>query len=309
MGYSDFPNGATSFGLPLIGSGQIPVTTGTYFFVDSGHGNAADAANHGKTSNRPFATIDYAIGKCTAGAGDVIIVAPGHTESIAAAGGITADVSGVSIIGLGSGFNRPTITLGTATTATFAVSGLSTRISNFIFASGIDELATVFSITGVGVTIENCLLYETSTDYSVASFITASSAADFLTVRNCEVFTVTAPTANGAYITLAGGDNNVIENCKGVWTGSNHATSGAIYTSAAVLRIVIKNNDFLCPGGANVVPISLYAASTGYVSRNCIGSAKTAIAGSVALANAYGAENYASNTVNTNGILDPAADS
>ena len=40
-----------------------------------------------------------------------------------------------------------------------------------------------------------------------------------------------------------------------------------------------------------------------------LSSAKTAIAGQNALANLYGANNYANNTVNTSGLLDPVVDS
>jgi hypothetical protein len=55
------------------------------------------------TFNAPFGTIDYAIGQCTAGRGDVIFVKPGHAETISAAGSIACDVAGVAIVGLGSG--------------------------------------------------------------------------------------------------------------------------------------------------------------------------------------------------------------
>ena len=96
MNITNFPNGISSFGVPVIGSGAtIPFTTGTYRFVDSSTGvNLSD----NRTKTRPYATIDYAIGQCTASAGDVIIVFPGHTETITAAAGIALDVAGVSIV-------------------------------------------------------------------------------------------------------------------------------------------------------------------------------------------------------------------
>jgi hypothetical protein len=75
------------------------------FFVDSGIGsNSYD----GLSFETPFATIDYAIGKCTASNGDVIWVAPGHTETITGTD-ITVDVAGVSVIGLGTGSLMPWI--------------------------------------------------------------------------------------------------------------------------------------------------------------------------------------------------------
>mgnify|MGYP006139353905 CR=1 FL=1 len=48
--------------------------------------------------------------------GDVIVVMPGHAETVSGAAGINCDVAGVSIVGLGRGAARPTITMSAATT-------------------------------------------------------------------------------------------------------------------------------------------------------------------------------------------------
>ena len=79
-------------------------------FVDSGATNALDADDgyHGHSFETPLATIDYAIGLCTADEGAVILVAPGHNESLAAAT-IDFDVAGVTCIGIGEGTLRPRI--------------------------------------------------------------------------------------------------------------------------------------------------------------------------------------------------------
>lgn len=79
---------------------------GAVWFVDSAVG--VDSAGYGKNPDAPFATVDYAIGNCTASKGDVIYVMPGHAETCTAA--VTMDVAGVSIIGLGRGKNRPALT-------------------------------------------------------------------------------------------------------------------------------------------------------------------------------------------------------
>ena len=78
MGLTNFPNGISSFGVPVLGGGAI-TTTGSIFFVDSVTGSNG---NSGADSDHPFATIDYAIGKCTANKGDHILVMPGHNEAI-----------------------------------------------------------------------------------------------------------------------------------------------------------------------------------------------------------------------------------
>lgn len=85
---------------------------GTIYFVGSaaiaGGSAGVDAAGKGRSPLKPFATIDYAIGQCTASKGDVIYVLPGHNEGLSDAQ-ITVDVAGVSIIGLGRGALAPRI--------------------------------------------------------------------------------------------------------------------------------------------------------------------------------------------------------
>jgi hypothetical protein len=84
---------------------DVSLSTGKRFYV---HSTGTDGASYGTTPDAPFATIDYAIGKCTASKGDIIYVMEGHTETLAAT--IALDVAGVQIIGLGRGALRPKIT-------------------------------------------------------------------------------------------------------------------------------------------------------------------------------------------------------
>jgi hypothetical protein len=97
---------------------------------------------------RVYETIDSAIGACTANRGDVILVAPGHAESVTAAAGIALDVAGVTVRGLGSGADLPTITFSTATTASFDVTANSCRVENILGVAGIDGLTKPFLVSG-----------------------------------------------------------------------------------------------------------------------------------------------------------------
>ena len=71
----------------------------------------------------------------------------------------------------------------------------------------------------------------------------------------------------------------------------------------------IEGNRFISTNSTGAIVISLLAASTGMVVNNFVASAKTAIAGQVAMASAFGGNNYANNTANTSGLLDPVVDS
>src|SRR3972149_8222927 len=100
MGLTNFPRGISSFGVPVLGGGNI-TTTGTVYFLDSGIGSDG---NEGLSSERPFATLDYAFSRCATNNGDYIIVAPGHAETITTAGGL--DVAGGTGLGVGPGGAR-----------------------------------------------------------------------------------------------------------------------------------------------------------------------------------------------------------
>lgn len=207
MGLTNFPNGITSFGVPVMGSGsQVPFTLGSYFFVNSATG--VDSTANG-SKDKPFATIDYAIGRCTAGAFDVILVAPSHAESITTAGAITLDVAGVTIIGLGKGLARPTISLGAAA-ASVVISAANCSVKNIIFTANFADVATCFTVSGKDARIEECLFNEAGTDLNWLSCVltsTTDNAADGLSVVNCERVSIDA--AALAFISILGNCNRL----------------------------------------------------------------------------------------------------
>ena len=64
MALTNFPNGVSSFGVPMIGGiGGIPLT-GTWYFVNPAAGSDG---NEGTSPESPFATIYQAYNKCVAG--------------------------------------------------------------------------------------------------------------------------------------------------------------------------------------------------------------------------------------------------
>lgn len=142
MGLTNFPNGITSFGVPVFGAGAaVPSTTGSYFFVDSVSGGAG---NGGLSPSDAVSTVDIAIGKCAADKGDVIVVMPGHAETVTATS-VALDVAGVSVVGLGRGLLRPTFTYGAAA-ATITVSADDCAWKNTVLVGNFDNVAAAFTI-------------------------------------------------------------------------------------------------------------------------------------------------------------------
>lgn len=303
MPITNYPGGISSFGLPVLGGG-IPATSGSVFFVHSGTGSNG---NDGLSPGAPLATMAYAIGLCSANKGDLIIVMPGHAETISAAGGITVNKAGVSIIGLGNGTNRPTISF-SATAATFAISAANVTIANLRVTSTVDEVVKMFHVTAAYCTLDNIEHFETAT-FQTIQFLLTTAAADYLTVQNCYHYQATAAAAAQLWIQLVGVDNARILNNTFILALQNGATCAVINATTAVVNCLIANNVILQTGGTTQVSaILLVAASTGFVVDNRVVAAVTNLAGIVALASAYGAENYALNTANKSGIIDPVAD-
>jgi len=128
---------------------------GSVFFVRAGSalgqwGAGSDAAGYGLSPIAPCASLDYAIGLCTASAGDVIYVGPGHTETTTA---IAADVAGIKIIGLGWGRLTPAITATTGATDLINVSAANVTLRNLRLvgaASGNTALVDVSAADFVG---------------------------------------------------------------------------------------------------------------------------------------------------------------
>ena len=101
MGLTRFPHGASSFGAPI--SNQLPLTFGTYFFVDSNNGSTS---YDGLSPQYPLLTTAAAVSKVTANKGDVVVWLPGHNENIGNEQ-IALSKAGTSYIGVGNGALRP----------------------------------------------------------------------------------------------------------------------------------------------------------------------------------------------------------
>src|SRR5262249_28389008 len=104
------------------------LTTGDIYFVNSGTGT--DSAGYGRNPDAPTATLDYAVGLCTANKGDRIYVMPGHAETIGSNTACVLDIAGVKVIGLASGTLKPVLTLDTLTTALISITAANCWLEN-----------------------------------------------------------------------------------------------------------------------------------------------------------------------------------
>jgi len=309
-----YPNGVSSFGVPVMPSTLPVLTTGSVFFVHAGTG--VDEGPAGKTPQYPFKTLDYAIGKCTASKGDVIYCMPGHTDTITAAGTITLDVAGVSIIGLGQGLLRPTITYTTAAAGTFAVSAANCKVQNIIFNANYADIVAAVVVTGKDFTLEGCLFKEQATNMNFLTCVATgavANGADGLSVIRCERISIDAAALAFVSILEACNRLSLIGNFD---NQSSAANVGHFLIQGAfdVLGAKIIGNILQLNGDNNAQTVGVFAtgsstASTGVMAYNLVGSLDTTTELIVTAGLDYQQfENYYTGTIAASGKLWPAVD-
>lgn len=210
-------------GVTIGGVGLDVYSHGTHYYVCNGSvltpkGLGGSDGNDGLTADRPLSTIDAAVNKCTASRGDVIVVMPGHAEAISSATALNLDIAGITIVGVGTGSSRPTITLDTATTTTIPVSAANISIYNCIFTANFADVVSFFTTTTAkNFTLDGCYFKATATNMNslyVVDTSTVDNDADGLTIRNC------------------------------LWIEPDLATVGLVKQDATQDRVTIKDNYF-----------------------------------------------------------------
>jgi hypothetical protein len=212
-----------------------------------------------------YTTIAGALASCVANRGDIVFVAPGHTETVTGADGIafTTTAAGVTIIGLGNGTIRPTITYTTAVGASVDIDQANVTVKNIIFTCGIDNQTAMVNVTGAYVTFDGCEFNTNSGTAGAAIGILTAATATGLKVVNCRFL---GPATNSGTTTTAQIDHEVgvdyvIENNYFTGKCTQNITNGT-----AVLRGLIRNNTFVTATGTK--SINMHASSTPMIVNN-----------------------------------------
>lgn len=215
--------------------------------------------------NTPFATINYANTQCVANRGDNIIVLPGHTEAISAAGGITLSTNGVSVIGIGTGTIRPTINW-TATAGTFLISGDNVSVANlYMTPTGIDAVVAPIRLTSTngGTFLSNCEMYFAKTSYVALKCVVGATAAaaNNLVIDSCYFHGDAVANCTNA-IQLVGGSNIKITNNRII--GNFTTTLGCINNITAICaNMIIQGNVLQNLTAVSTKVVVLLTGSTG----------------------------------------------
>ncbi len=265
MGLTAYPNGVSSFGMPILGASGA-MTTGNIFFVDSGGTGRADDASSGKSPTNPFATLDFAIGQCTANNGDIIFVMPGHAENITATD-VVMDVAGVSVLGLGHGNDRPTFTLDNAGSR-FDMSADSTRISNVILSPGAGSIVVAIQMSGNALEVDNV---ETTVHATNEFSLIILVSGDNCIIRDCVINNLDgASSATG--IRLNGSDRVLIT--RNIIQG-DFSVGALENVSGAALQATITHN--IITNQSTSGTITMIATATGTIAHNALSNRTTGL--------------------------------
>jgi hypothetical protein len=312
MDLTNFPNGISSQGVPVLPP-MGPVTTGSVFFVcNATNANGSDG-NAGTSPDKPFSTVDYAIGRCAAGKGDVIYVMPGHAETVTATS-IALDVAGVQVIGLGTGLSRPAFTFGAAA-ATITVTGANTSWRNTLCIANFLNVAAAFSVAAKDVVIDGNTFLDTSAILNFLSAVVTGSTnneADGLTVTNS--YFLGAATTQNAFVSILANEKRLLLADNHVDMAATNDAGHFVTLSSKILSGAQILRNRLSVVGATSAAVGIFltgsgTTSTGMVAYNLVASLDTT---SELIATAGTGltyfENYYTGTADASGKLWPAVD-
>lgn len=271
------------------------------FYVHSGDGsNAYD----GLSWRAPFATLDYAIGQCTADDGDVIFVRPGHAENLAAASAVNVDVAGVRIIGLGEGNLRPTFSA-TAAAGEFEIGAANVTIRNLRLVcnfTGGSTAAIQVAAAADGCTLDGLEFQDTTNAKEWLVHISVATTVTDLVVRGCKMIGLVGGSMTNS-ILFAGTSSNVVLEDNYFFVDSSdsvidHAADAAVNFRAS--RNIVINEDTTTA----LYCLQQHASSTGVAHDNRFAYNKVDAEVSAGAA-MWWFNNLASNTIAESGLLDP----
>ncbi len=270
------------------------------------------------TYDSPFATLSYAVSQCVANRGDVIMVKPGHTETISSATALTLSVAGVAIIGLGIGSNRPTFTLDTAATATINVTAANVAIKNCIFTANYADIVSFFTLTTAkNFTLEGNLFKATAANMNSLYVVDTNG-----TINDCDGLSIIGnkwiepDLATLSMVKMDGTNDSVTisGNLLTLGVNNNKASLAAIATGKILTSVNISENRVYrlntdTATGAILVTTD-GSTNTGMIFGNYVQHADTAAEILVTASAGFGVfQNYASGVAGASGYLLPAADS
>lgn len=287
------------FSIENMGAG-----TGSRFFVHSTTGT--DGAGYGQNPDSPLATIDYAIGLCTASKGDIIYVMPGHAETISGATSLVMDVAGVKIVGLGWGSLRPTLTY-SATASIISWTAANCWLENVVLVSDIDNCVTTISIGALadGWTLKNILVRDGAANKEFLIGVAVAADSDRGTIDGYRQIGLGGG-ATGA-IEFAGGCDEL--SMRNVFITGTYSSQPIDLTAAASIDVFVEHVRIVNRDTTAGLGLAFHNSTTGFCNDVETCNLKDTVVGISGTGMSYGHDVYYSNAAGASARLAIAADS
>ncbi len=302
MPISNYPQGFAN-GISVRGVPLLQAQPGQVFWL-----NNSPVLNpqqrQGSDNNRgtfldPFATLSYAVSSCVGGRGDIIICGSGHIETISSATAMALHVSGVAVIGVGSGTNRPQFTWDTGASSTVTVTANDLSFQNCQFIANFANITSAFTLVNSSVTalisgttmtvsaIGSGLLYpgNTITGTGVTKGTVILNQITGATVGGAGTYTVSASqtVTSTTITTLTKGfaiDNNEVRDTAANLNFVAIVTTGTA-TNAADLLSMTRNSMMLLATSGAVVPVLPLGTNDRWTIKDNYFTSKTTNAGAI----------------------------
>lgn len=284
-------------------SDRVIYPSGSIFWVHSGTGT--NGAGFGQNPDAPVASIDYAVGLCTADKGDVIVAMPGHAETVSAAAGLDLDVAGITIIGVGNGSLQPTVTLGTINTADIDVDAANITVEGIHFIANVQDITAAIDVNADDFTLRRCRFSETGANLNALIWVQdgATTTSDRITIEDCLV--ITPDSTNTHFVNFAGtGTGHIVRNNVLIGDWGTACIGGAgVITYCQIIGNYISNQATDADACINLAATATGIVANNRVGANLAGNATTNITATGCVM----CENYSVDIGDRQGVLDPIA--
>lgn len=301
----------------------LPMTLGKVFFVHaSGTALASELQNWLPPDEdgvvRVHTTLDSAVDASTASQGDVILVLEGHAETVSSATATAFDKAGVTVLGLGKGNQRPTITMGTGTDTTIAVSAAGVTVQNCVFVANYAAVVAPFTVgNATDFALLNCEFRDSASNLNFVNIVdtdATSNHADGLRIEDCKRVGAGA-TTNTTVVKMDGTNTRV--SIKRNYVRHAATTGGGVMiiaTGKVVTDLEMTDNVCLLTGATNQTTGILIttdgSTNSGMIARNLVQGLDATTEILVTASSGFSfSQNYYSGAADASGYLLPAADS
>lgn len=245
-------------------------------------GTAAQQAALGQTgeaiASRYSTSVNAALANCVSGRGDYIYVLPGYTESIAAADSWSAlAATAVTVVGLGRGTNRPTLTWTAAAstvlmdTANFRIQNMNLYLAGPHAAGTAVTVAAPITVSAAGCAIEDCDgFFGFDADQIVTIGITTTAAADQFEFKRNYFYSATAAECT-SFLYLVGADHCHVHDNTIIGATSSTTVGVVRFITTASVGIDFQRNRFVNLKAASIHAVTQMDGVLGWCDQNVYG--------------------------------------